>query len=167
LDPATGRAEATLDIELENASPSSGLPAYVIGPYLPMSRPTEAGDNRLFLSIYTRWEMTGATLGSEPLLLESAEELDRRVYSALLDIPAGTTAEVRVTLRGRYAGAPGYQLDVLRQPTVRPDEMTMSVTLEGGARITETTGGLEPSGRAATAAFPVDQARRLQLAYEG
>lgn len=125
VDPATGALEADLRLKLRNRAPASGLPPIVIGPYPDID--TIAGQNRLLLSIYTPWSLDGATVGGEPLLLQSELELGRRVYAAFIDIPSGTTADITVRLSGTYATGSDYRLDMLRQPVVRPDDVDVSV----------------------------------------
>lgn len=119
-----GRLEASLHLELRNRAPASGLPAYVIGPFPGIG--TAAGLNRMMLSIYSPWGLDGATINGETLLVESARELGRSVYSTFIDVPAGKTAVIDVKLAGVYPDAP-YRLDVLRQPMVRPDTIRSTV----------------------------------------
>jgi hypothetical protein len=134
VDPRSGALQATLDVHLRNRAPASGLPAYVIGP-VPGDVAGKAGQNRLLLSIYTPWSFDGATLEGKPVLLESGQmELGRRVYSVLVEVPAGATADFRIALSGSYpAGAPAYRLDVAQQPTARPDRVSVKVAASSGS----------------------------------
>ncbi|MEX2659948.1 MAG: hypothetical protein WD232_09635 [Acidimicrobiales bacterium] len=47
------------------------------------------------------------------------------------------------------------------------ENLHVALVVGGGtARVTDTAGGLELTGRSATAAFPVDRARQVWLAYD-
>jgi hypothetical protein len=134
VDPASGALRATLDVHLRNRAPASGLPPYVIGP-VPGDVNGKPGQNRLLLSVYTPWSFDGATLEGKPVLLESGQmELGRRVYSVLVEIPPGATADFHLSLSGSYAaGAPSYRLDIVQQPTARPDRVSVKVAPSSGS----------------------------------
>lgn len=125
LDEATGDIDAILDIRLRNGAPSRGLPPLVIASS--GRARTEPGENLLYLSIYSPWELEGAEVDGRPVGLEAQVELGRRVYSTFLTVPPNSTRHIRLQLSGRLSPAKPYHLDVLRQATIRPDLITTSV----------------------------------------
>lgn len=126
FDPATGAVEGEATIRLENRAPSAGLPARMINGS--GANPTPPGENRLYLSVYSPLALRAARLEGHPLLMESARELDRRVYSAFITIPSQQSATVVVHLSGRL-GRGAYLLDVVRQGMVSPDVLDVEVSL--------------------------------------
>ena len=125
FDPDTGQTEVEAVVRLESSAPASGLPPVVNGNFGP--RPANAGDNPLYVSIYTPLSLRGATVDGQPLLMESERELDRSVFSAFVTVPAGDAVTVTVRLVGSLPAGDTYRLDVGRQPTVVPDDMELSV----------------------------------------
>lgn len=168
FDPRTGSVRATLEVRLRNDAPDRGLPDSVIGfggfpaPGQPV---TDPGENLLLLSVYSPLELTAMTVDDGQVLSISRQnELGRRVYSALVSVRAGATRTVTVGLAGRVS--PGdYRLDVLRQPTVVPDEAAVSVEFPRGWRLARGAGrGSAPAGASET--LTVDRARTFTAATE-
>lgn len=126
---SSGMLSADATVTLTNNAPSSGLDAYLIGnavqPPLPM------GTNRLYVSLYSPWNLTGATLDGQQQLMESQNEQGRFVYSAFVEIPPGATRTLVVHLRGRVGLGDGYRLDLQRQPTVVTDNVAVAVSRAG------------------------------------
>ncbi|MFP5318580.1 MAG: DUF4012 domain-containing protein [Acidimicrobiia bacterium] len=129
LDGASGGLQATATVALHNEAPASGLAPSVIGNQLRPRLPD--GSNKLFLSFYTPWELTGARIAGAPVELERATELGRRVYSTSLVIPPRSTVVLELTLVGRLPPTDRYRLDVHRQTMVAPDRLTAAVTVAG------------------------------------
>lgn len=127
LDPATGKLEVRLKAVLHNDAPPSGLPAYVIGNPVDVALPP--GHNRMFLSIYTPWDLDRAEIGGMPADLQQEHELERRVYSAFVVVPPEGSLTIDLRLSGRYRGTGGYRLRLHRQPAVSPDEVRTSLIL--------------------------------------
>lgn len=125
LHEATGKLDATVDIRLRNGAPSRGLPPLVIASS--GRADTEPGENLLYLSIYSRWELEGAEVDGRPVTLEAQVELGRRVYSTFLTVAPDSTRHVRLQLSGRLPPGEPYRLELLRQVTIRPDLITTSV----------------------------------------
>lgn len=130
LDPANGTLRAKANIELHNTAPARGLPPEIIGSAL--QPPLPLGTSRLYVSVYTPWGLTGATLNGQPTGLQSEVELNRRVYSVYVDIPAGATATLALDLQGSLPGTSTYRLDVMHQSTVTPPQITASLRLPDG-----------------------------------
>ena len=128
-DPATGREQATATITLHNDAPSSGLPDYVIGNRDPA---TPSGTNRMYLSFYSPFTLTGSRIEGVSQPFESQRELGYRVYSRYLDVPAGATVTIVLDLSGSLRSLDRYRLVVGMQPTVIPDSLRVSVTPKAG-----------------------------------
>jgi hypothetical protein len=135
LDPGSGRLRATATVTLSNDAPASGLSQTVIGNQVIEAQVT-AGDNRMYLSLYTPWELLESRLDGAPIRLDAADELGRRVYSTGVVIPSKSSVTLVVELSGRLgAGVDGYRLDLFRQPTVAPDQVTSTLVVRDGWRV--------------------------------
>ncbi len=135
VDPDSGRLDATATVTLRNGAPASGLPITLIGNEI--IPPIPNGQNRLYLSFYTPWQLVEARLDGAIIALEDATELGRKVYSTGLIVPSMGEAVLEIRLSGRLPGAGDYRLDVYRQTTVAPDELTTTVSV-GGRQVTAT-----------------------------
>jgi hypothetical protein len=134
LDPRTGKVDATATITLHNGAPASGLPPTIIGNEL--VPPLPDGQNRLYLSFYTPWALAGARLDGTPVALDDERELGRKVYSTAIVVPPQGDATLELRLTGRLAKVGGdYHLDVYRQPTIAPDELTTALSVPGAWRV--------------------------------
>jgi hypothetical protein len=135
LDPGSGRLRATATVTLSNDAPASGLPPTVIGNEV-IEAQVAAGDNRLYLSLYTPWELLESRLDGALVQLDAGNELGRRVYSTGLIVPSRGSVTLVVELSGRLdAGVDDYRLDLYRQPTVAPDEITTTLVVSNGWRL--------------------------------
>jgi hypothetical protein len=151
FDPSSGSLRATATIRLHNGAPASGLPQYVIGssdPRVPL------GTNRLYLSLYTRQKLEGASLDGAPLAMQSQRELGRPVYSAFVTLAPGSTATVVVDLSARVAPSPAYRLVLAPQPLVNPDRMTVEVHPARGWRVAPGPGFSVSEGTGRVALVP-------------
>ncbi|MGI8684399.1 MAG: DUF4012 domain-containing protein [Acidimicrobiales bacterium] len=169
FDPATGQVAGSLEITLRNDAPAEGLPRSVIGfgGFAAPGQPQTAfGENLLLLSVYSPLELETMTVDDGQVLdISRQNELGRRVYSALVSVKSMTTRRVTVKLAGRVPRG-DYRLDVVRQPTVTPDEAELSVTVPAAWQVGPAAradgagaGATTASGRSATARVTVDQAR--------
>lgn len=123
--------DARATVRLMNGAPSSGQPRYVIGPNETDLQP---GQNRVFATVYSPFDVTRATLDGEPIRLDFAPELGLNAYSLFLDIPAGGTRTIDLRLKGRLPNVIRYTLDVFQQPMVTPDSLEIAVTGAGRVR---------------------------------
>jgi len=126
VDPVTRSLTARLTVTLKNGAPGSGLPDYLIGSFL--RPPPPLGTNRLYLSVYSPWNLTMARLDDIDVLVESELELGRHVYSLFVDIPPGG----RVVLEMDFSGvlptsSVGYRLDLHAQALAEPDEVVVAL----------------------------------------
>jgi UDP-N-acetylmuramyl pentapeptide phosphotransferase/UDP-N-acetylglucosamine-1-phosphate transferase len=133
VDPATGSIAATATVTLRNRAPSSGVSSYVIGEE---GGPTLPGENELEVTLYSPHRMFRVTDGNGAALpVALARERGLNAVTVFLEIPAGGTATVVVTYRGRLDPTDGdYTLTVGRQPAVRPDLVDVHVTGAGAWR---------------------------------
>ncbi len=137
-DASQVQIDGQLDVDLHNATPASGLPAIMIGPY---NSTYQAGENHAFVSLYTPNAFSGATLDGKPAELESARELGRNVYSSYMSMPSDTDGTMGLNLSGQEPLTDGwYRLDVLKQPTMRPDAVAVAVEVPSGWKIVDTYG---------------------------
>ena len=135
-NPETGALSATATITLTNSAPATGLPPYVIGSPLPVDRRPPSGTNRTYLSVYSPWMLDGAVLDGRPAFVERQRERDRYAYSLFIDIPPQGARTLTLDLSGRLETGDPYTLDVSTQPLVTPDELAVTVDVEGDQRIT-------------------------------
>ncbi len=124
-DPGRGRVSGTVTLQLHNSAPTSGLPPEVIG-----SRPSAGlrpGGDQLWFSVYSPLNLVGARIDSRPVTVTGTPELGVTAYSGFVDVAAGATVTVTVDLAGSISKGP-YRLVLHDQPTVIPDQQTVTVT---------------------------------------
>jgi Protein of unknown function (DUF4012) len=166
LDPAAGGGQARLDgrveVTLENTAPDTGLPTPVIGPY---DARFAAGENRTYLSVYTPMGMTAATLEGSKHSLDSMTELQRHVYAGFLDVPAGASRTLALDLSGtvRVDKHGWYTLDLVRQPGIAADNVTVTIAVPRDWRIADGRGLTTTGGNRATAQLQLDHTTRVRV----
>ena len=139
LDPGSGRLQATVAVTLSNDAPATGLSQTVIGNQV-YGDALPDGDNRLYLSVYTPWQLVDSQLDGAPVVLDAADELGRRVYSTGVVVPSKGAITVTMRLAGRLpAGSDAYRLDLYRQPVVAPDEITSTLVARGREDVSTTS----------------------------
>ncbi len=137
LDPGNGKLRASLRVTLHNDAPRSGLPSYVVGRAVP---PVPPGADKLYVSIYTPWQLGSARIDGKVTPVEIAQELGRQVYSTFLVVPPQGRTVVELELTGRLARHSDYRLRLHRQPTVAPDEIRTTVAVPLGWSVRELPG---------------------------
>jgi UDP-GlcNAc:undecaprenyl-phosphate GlcNAc-1-phosphate transferase len=154
----------TVRARLSNGAPSSGAAREAIGPFNPEFEP---GENRAFVSLYTRHDFDRAQLDGTATTLESATELGRRVYSSYVSIPPGGTRTLQVDLSGTAPldAAGWYALDLGHQPTLVGDDIRIRLSVAPGWRIDDTV-GVRRHGRDATGRFVLDRDRTVWVHVE-
>ncbi len=128
VSAATGRVTSHAVVALHNGSPATGVPLYVIGNSL--GKPP--GTSTLYVSAYSSFGVTGATLDGRPASLVAEKELGRHVYSAFVDIPPGGTRTFTFDFAGSvdlHAG--DYHFDYLAQVLPNPDRVHWSARVDG------------------------------------
>ena len=155
-DPATGDVAATATVRLTNRAPGEGLPGYIIGNSLSDDGELAPGTNRTYLSLYSPWNLEGASLDGEPVAIEWQEERGRHAGSVFVDVAADTTRTVTFDLRGRLDPGDDYRLTVTGQPLVQPDRFSLSLDVAGPGTI-RATSPLTVDGRTLTATTPLNR----------
>jgi hypothetical protein len=123
-DEESGRASAKVRLSLTNASPSEGLPSYVIGNAI--GKP--AGWSRLLVSIFTRLPPVGFLVNGSPRNPQVRMEDSLYVSEIFIDIPALDSAVIELTLDGSFESQGEYELAVRLPNTAIP--ATSSVLIE-------------------------------------
>ncbi len=127
-DPGNGLVDATASITLQNTAPAEGLPPYILGNdrYDPTTNPL--GSNEMYLSWYSPLDLDSSTIDGVDVGVEPQREAGARVYTQLLVVPAGSTRTVVLHLKGKIPKDATYHLQVLQQPLVQSDHVTVTVT---------------------------------------
>ena len=143
----TAAASGTVSVSLHNGAPL-GLPPIVDGPGFPG---LVAGEDRIFVTLYTPLQFSHPTLNGEPSGLEPQRELGRWADATFVNIAAGHTATLTAHLSGTVHLAAGgwYELDLPLQPLINPDQVTVTVTLAPGWRVAAARGARITSATAA------------------
>ncbi len=148
-----GTAAGTTEVRLTNNAPTSGQPAYVIGPHPGFSR---AGESSQLLNVYcgAACEFLSATKDGVPVNLGSGTELGHVFFQGFFRTPSGQTSDLRIDSFRRGAWKPSgsggtYQLTYLGQTTVRPTTLRVVVVVPDGAHITSTSPSMQIAGTTA------------------
>jgi len=167
LDPSTSPAtvQGRVVVTLENGAPASGLSSTVIGPYDERFRP---GENRTYLSIYSPLTGGPASIDGRSVDLDAQADLGRTAQSTTISLPALSTSTVTLDVGGRVALSDDgwYRLDLLRQASLVPDEVDVSIAVPDGWRIAEVQGIDRQGDRRATARMPADRAHTILVRLE-
>ena len=166
-----GSATATLEVALDNPSPTSGQPRYVIGPYPGAS---DVGESVSFLSAYCGpdCELERHTVDGDTGSIGVQRELGHRVFSEFVRVPPGerTLLGYELTLPNAWEGdslGGTYRIDVQDQAgLVHPTELTVTVHAPPGMRISHTSVPMEVSGDRATWTGPAGKLRTLELEFQ-
>ena len=128
-DPATGRVKGTITVEVRNTTPTSGLPAAVLGSN---DRGYPPGTSVLYLSVYTALPVTGARLDGQEVGLVTRDELGAVAHSTVPNvfIESGRTRVLQVDVEGELPSlASGrYLLRVLPQTVVGTSQMKIRLS---------------------------------------
>ncbi|MGI8795894.1 MAG: DUF4012 domain-containing protein [Acidimicrobiia bacterium] len=130
--------DGRLELRLDNGAPA-GITSFALGPWDERFQP---GENRSFVSVYTPLGSTAATLDGLPVPVDPATEIGRNVFSSFLSLPAESSRTFAMDFEGTVALQPGgwYALDLVRQPTLRPDDVSVSVEVPAGWRLAAAEG---------------------------
>ncbi len=163
----TAAASGTVSVSLHNGAPL-GLPPIVDGPGFPG---LVAGEDRIFVTLYTPLQFSHPTLNGAPSGLEPQRELGRWADATFVNIAAGHTATLAAHLSGTVHLAAGgwYELDLPLQPLINPDQVTVTVTVAPGWRVVAARGARITSATAAGVqlAMSTPHVVRVRLAPAG
>jgi UDP-N-acetylmuramyl pentapeptide phosphotransferase/UDP-N-acetylglucosamine-1-phosphate transferase len=166
VDPGSDGREARLrgrlEARLDNTAPPTGLPPIVIGPY---DSRFVAGENRSYVSVYTPFGFTAATLDGQHASLDGTAELERNVYSTFASVPARSSRALSLDLTGtlRLGRGGWYTLELVRQPGLTPDDVTVTIDVPPGWRIAATEGVERTGDRAATTRLMLDHTTTVRV----
>lgn len=144
FDATTGELEATATITLRNDAPPAGLPLAIIGSNdqgLPL------GTNAMFFSFYTPHLVREIRLDGEEWQTEVQREGGYRVYSRFLELGPGQEIIIEIDLMGELPAGGTYELQVLQQPVVHPDQLSARVEFRRGWFIEDVLGDQVIQGR--------------------
>ena len=161
--------EGTIGVQLDNSVPASGVPQIAAGPYEGATDRFVYGQNYSYTSVYTPLERTGVRVDGQPAESESAVELGRNVYSGFLDVFAQRGTNLSLDVAGTVKLRDGwYELTLIRQPTLYPDQVTVRIAAPEGYEVLEAR-GLEVVDGAATGVVNLDRTRgvRVRIAPKG
>jgi hypothetical protein len=122
VDPGRNVVHAKVTVSIRNDAPATGLPSQVIG-----NRLRPQGTNSTTVSVYSPLDLADVTIGGTPIGRGVSAEYGRRVYYALVDVPAGGEVAVVFELEGTMDVADGYRLELVPQPLVNPDNVQVQV----------------------------------------
>jgi uncharacterized protein DUF4012 len=173
-----GSATAVFDLTLRNHAPTSGLPAYVIGPSRPAGqgigpilRTLEAGESVALVNVYCGVDCVpgDAILGGSPVTAAFRADLGIRYFQHYYSIPSGEEETLRLSWddpeawEGNSSGGV-YRMTFANQVTIRPATLSLRIEPPDGMRIASVSSPLEiVDGVAVYAGQP---GARLDLAIE-
>ena len=127
-DPATGAVRSSARVQVTNDAPARGFSEeFIGGHYTPA-----LGYSKLWISVYSPFKATGATVDGRPVAMSSTIELGRAVHAVEVLLPPGTTSVAEISLEGRLTQDAGYQLDVGRQATYLADAFEVRLDAADG-----------------------------------
>lgn len=164
-DPTTGQVRATATATLRNDAPSGGLPDYIIGGQLNSPIGSPLGTSTLYVSLFSPLAALGATLDGRSIGFEHQVELGSQVYTTLVTIPPGGTVTLVLELEGALSTGTTYPLELLSQPLVHADELTVQVRSGSpGWRVDEAEGlVVADDGATTSTTLATDQRYTVEL----
>jgi hypothetical protein len=168
-DPDTGAIEGTVEVRLENLAPATGLPHAVIGWGGDLSAnqlPVADGENLAYVSLYSAAPLSDITVDGEPAEVNRAvSDLGYQAYDVYVRIPSQGVKAVRARVRGQIEPGRRYAVEVLRQTTATPDQLTVRVAVPPGWKLVPRS-GTAPAEGGSTAVLQVDASAPVALALE-
>jgi hypothetical protein len=138
-DPRTGVVAGTLEVRLQNLAPASGLPHAVIGWGGDLSAnqlPVADGENLDYVSLYSAAPLTDVTVDGAPAELNRVvPDLGYQAQDLYVRIPSQGTVVIRAAVRTQLRPGDTYAMEVLRQVTATPDQITVRVRVPEGWRV--------------------------------
>lgn len=158
-DPVTGAVDAKATVTITNGAPASGLSELLIGG-TNFEEEGPLGRSRLYVDFWSALDLEGVTIDGEPSGLFQEQGYGRNLYWTGATLGAGESVTFELYLTGLLEPGQPYTLDLDSQPVVRPDDVRVSVALEGDAEI-EAASGVTVSDGVATAGFEHELPRRF------
>lgn len=132
-----GSLEAALTMTLENTAPASGLPDYLLASSL-TDVDLPLGTNRSTLLLYSPHELVDLRVDDTPTPFTALVDGELFAYQAQLDLGPGQRRTIDARLTDGDVAVP-YQLTVLPNGLVQPDEVTVAISDRTGRLAEETT----------------------------
>jgi hypothetical protein len=132
VDRATGELESTVTVSLRNDAPPDGLPEYLIAnvqgfPY---------GTNQDALALYTPHALDSVHVDGEEASVQRQVGYGGHIYTVPVVIGPQSDATVEFQLHGTVPAGPDYQLELLNQPLVNVEQVTVDLRAQGADRTT-------------------------------
>lgn len=144
IDPDTGRVQSMLTVTLINNAPADGLPQAIIGNN---DQGLPPGTNRLRVQVYSPLDVTRVVLNGLESEMIVEEELGWKRYRTDQTLDPGQTEVLEMHFDGFLDIRNGYVLGLEHQPLTNPDQVNLTVRVEGQEKLGEVI-GLGPDGRA-------------------
>ncbi len=166
-DPANGNIAATATVTVHNGSPPGGLPEYLIGNANDPSNggTVPVGTNSMYFSYYSPLQLLSATLNGSPVSIEYQIEKGAQVYSTPIRVGPGQSAVLVLHLEGSIPAGSTYRLQVLNQPMVNPDTVSVKVVASSPAWTVTSADGLLADGRQATRSGPITHGQTFSATF--
>ncbi len=173
-DPGNGSAMTTAKITLHNTAPPNCGPEYLCGNAKDAANQRKgspgfvpAGTNTMYLSYYSPLSLQSAKLNGVPTSIEAQTELGANVYSSDFSVAAGDTAVIELRLEGSIAGGSTYRLQVLNQPVVNSDTLSIKVTSSSPAWHVKSAQGLDLGADSASTVAQIETDQRYVVHFGG
>ena len=123
----------TVDVELRNGAPESGLPFYVIGSFT--RPPLPPGTNRTTALLYTAVPIQQLLVDDQPVAVRSWRTGGRWLAMVTVDIAPGTTVRLTAQIAGDLDGTEPYSLRLEPGGGARPDHYEVAVQVGGSPAV--------------------------------
>ncbi|HEX2031220.1 MAG TPA: DUF4012 domain-containing protein [Actinomycetota bacterium] len=167
---AEGTALGRTEVTLENSSPTSGMPRYVIGPYDERFR---AGENITYLSTYCARSclLDRFARDGRPDAIAPGTELGYPAYSTDVRIRSGQSETVAYewTLDRVWHGDVGrgtYRLTFRNQTTIQPTHLEVRIHVPAGMEVVEATPGVRVGDDGAVWEGEPEDLLTLKISFE-
>ena len=124
------------------------------------------GTDHLTVTVYSALRLDEATIGGQPVPVGSVKRFGVNAYPITVDVPAGQSVTVQLKMVGHVDKSQQYHLTVVRQPTVHPDTIDVSVTGRNGFTVLDSP-DLKIDGRTAKATVGDDRVTSLTADFSG
>jgi hypothetical protein len=130
FEPATGSVRSFVTVSLTNDA-TTNLPTYVVGSYAGSGLPV--GTNYTWLSLYTPFRLTGASVSGKPVPFEAGvNEVGVIAYSTYLKVPAGATLTLDLSLAGTLERGTKLSTLIRLQPLAYPTATSVTAVPAAG-----------------------------------
>jgi hypothetical protein len=166
-NPGNGMVDATATIVLHNQAPARGLPEYLIGNSKDPSNggTVPAGTNTMYVSYYSPLVVSSASIDGRPAGVDYQTEKGSQVYSTTMSVGPGQSSTLVLHLEGTVPSGTTYRLQVLNQPMVNADTLSVAVRSASPAWHLFTGDGLSVEGSTATFTGGVTENRTLSVDF--